>query len=64
LLTELGSAVYRGDEEAAAQIRAEVAAVDASAVGLERAAAAAGDRAHVEIEQARLEAQPTEVVKD
>jgi hypothetical protein len=63
LLTALGDAVYRGDEDAAATFRGELEGIDRQAAELEAALDAILIAARERIDSARLAVQQTEMVQ-
>jgi hypothetical protein len=63
LLLELGEAVYRGDDEAGLALRQEVQAVEEAIEANEREAEEITASALAGVEEVRVEAAPTEVVR-
>jgi hypothetical protein len=63
LVLELGAAVYAGDEAATESLRSEVLELDTTAAAKEEQMQAVSERARAEVDEARLEVQPTEMVE-
>jgi outer membrane biosynthesis protein TonB len=63
LLRSLGEAVYAGDEHGTQAVRAELEELDRAAADKEAEMQAVAERTRERVAQARLEAQPTEMVE-
>jgi hypothetical protein len=63
LVQRLGTAVYTGDDAVAASLRSKLEELDRTAAAKEAEMQAVIERAHDEIGQARLVAEPTEIVE-
>jgi hypothetical protein len=63
LLRSLGEAVYAGDEDGTQAVRAELEELDRAAADKEAEMQAVAERTRERVAQARLEAQPTEMVE-
>jgi len=63
LLRGLGGAVYAGDDAATESLRSELERLDAATAAKEEEMQAVSERAQEQVDEARLEVQPTEMVE-